>query len=214
MHRPPPADAVRFYDEVADTYADALPTTEAELPVDLAVLEHFLALLPPRAHVLDAGCGAGRLFPLLARHGRAVEGVDISAAMIRRCRRDHSDVPARVADLAALPYRDGCFDGVVSWYSTIHADAATLRDIVAEARRILRTGGHALLAFQTGEGPRVVGEAFQRVGHDVSIVRYHRRPEAIAHVLRAHGLDVVTRLERAPAASEPDGQAILIARAV
>ena len=61
------------YDDVADLYADHFRATEAEQPVDVAMIEHFVSLLTSadgaRPRVLDAGCGAGRMLPLLARFG-------------------------------------------------------------------------------------------------------------------------------------------------
>ena len=54
------------YDEVADTYADRFRSTEPEQPVDLAMIEHFASLLHGEKRVVDAGCGAGRLLPMLS----------------------------------------------------------------------------------------------------------------------------------------------------
>ena len=82
------------YDEVADTYADHFRSTEPELPVELAMVEHFASLLGGGRRVLDAGCGAGRMMPVLAQHGCRVEGVDLSPEMVRRSRRDHAAYPA------------------------------------------------------------------------------------------------------------------------
>jgi SAM-dependent methyltransferase len=92
------------YDAVADTYADHFRSTEPELPIDVAMVEHFTSLLDVTRKVLDVGCGAGRMMPLLADLGCAVEGVDLSPEMIRRCQTDHSDFPSRVGSLTALPF--------------------------------------------------------------------------------------------------------------
>ncbi len=85
------------YDEVADTYADQFRSTEPELPVELAMLEHFVSLLPGERRVLDAGCGAGRMLPVLAGLGCLVEGVDLSPELVRRCRPDHAAFSSQVA---------------------------------------------------------------------------------------------------------------------
>src|SRR5690348_12567432 len=119
--------AVRLaYDEVADTYADHFRATEPEMPVELAMVQHFTTLLSGERRVLDAGCGAGRMMPHLAALGCRVEGVDLSPEMIRRSRRDHSSFPAQVASLTDLPFKDESFEGVFLWYSTIHSPDADL----------------------------------------------------------------------------------------
>ena len=202
------------YDEVADSYADHLRSTEPEQPVELAMIDHFASLLTGERRVLDAGCGAGRLLPLLADLGCRVEGIDLSPGMIRRAQRDHPSFATRVGSLTELPYPDASFDGYVSWYSTIHSVDADLPRIFGEAHRVLRAGGVALLAFQAGAGTRDVADAYRRHGHDVRLERYNRTPAAIAELLAAAGLQEVARLERRPAGPhERDGQAVLIAAA-
>ncbi|MGZ4533155.1 MAG: class I SAM-dependent methyltransferase [Mycobacteriaceae bacterium] len=156
--------AVRLaYDEVADTYADHFRSTEPELHVELAMIAHFASLLP-RGALLDAGCGAGRMMPVLAAHGCRVEEVDLSPAMVRRSRRDHSAYPSQVASLGDLPFPDDSFDGVFSWYSTIHTTEGDLPRILNEVRRVLQPGGLFLVAFQSGQGVRDVSENYRRRG--------------------------------------------------
>ena len=38
----------RAFDEVTDTYADCLRSTEPELPVELALVEHFATCFPAK----------------------------------------------------------------------------------------------------------------------------------------------------------------------
>lgn len=200
------------YDEVADTYADHFRSAEPELPVDLAMVEHFASLLSGERRVLDAGCGAGRMLPVLAALGCRVEGVDLSPEMIRRSRRDHSSFPSRVASIAGLPFPDNSFDGVFSWYSTIHNPDADLPRIIGEARRVLRASGLFLVAFQSGRGVQDVSDSYRRRGHDIVLHRYNRTPEEMANALAGAGMTEVARLVRAAAPHERDGQAVLIAR--
>ncbi|MDO5676728.1 MAG: hypothetical protein Q4G35_04370 [Propionibacteriaceae bacterium] len=49
--------AVTAYNTITDAHADYFQGTEAELPVDRAMIEHFISLLPTAPRVLDAGCG-------------------------------------------------------------------------------------------------------------------------------------------------------------
>ncbi|WP_238154415.1 class I SAM-dependent methyltransferase [Ornithinimicrobium sufpigmenti] len=148
------------YDVVADVYADHFKGTEAEQPLELAMIEHFAALLPRPRLVLDAGCGAGRMMPHLAAYGCEVQGVDLPVGMIRRAQRDHPGFVTTVGSLTKLKYRDSSFDGVFSWYSTIHSPDEDLELMVGEFRRVLRPGGYLLLAFQCGDERREVVKDF------------------------------------------------------
>ena len=110
------------YDTVAQAYAARLPDTWAETAADLAMVHAFAAAVSQDDHprVLDAGCGAGRMSAYLAARGCQVEGVDLLPGMVAMARRDHPELRFEVGSLAALPYGDGQFAGVVLWYSTIH----------------------------------------------------------------------------------------------
>ncbi len=201
------------YDEVANTYADHFRSTEPELPVDLAMVEHFCSLLRGGGYVLDAGCGAGRMMPLLAGLGCQVEGVDLSPEMIRRARQDHPSFRSQVASLRTLPFPEKSFEGVFSWYSTIHSSDADLPHIVAETRRVLQTGGLYLVAFQTGQSVRDISAAFRRSGHDVVLHRYDRPAEDLTRLIASAEMTEVARFERGASPQESTGQAIIIARA-
>ncbi|MDO5682840.1 MAG: methyltransferase domain-containing protein [Propionibacteriaceae bacterium] len=206
-------DVRQVYDRVADAYADRFTGTEAEQPLDLAMIECFASLLPDERRVLDAGCGTGRLLPVLARLGCAVEGVDLSSGMVRRARQDHPSFTIAVGSLTDLPHAAGTFEGCMAWYSTIHSPDHDVPRILAELARVLRDGGVLLIAFQSGDGLRDVSEAYRAAGHDVTLTRHLRSLDQMAGMLSAAGFTEVARMERQPmAAHERDSQAFLIAR--
>jgi ubiquinone/menaquinone biosynthesis C-methylase UbiE len=201
------------YDTVADDYADRFPSTEPEQQIELAMVEHFVSLLSDtNGEVLDAGCGAGRMLPVLATAGCHPVGVDLSENMIRRAQQDHPDFETRVASITALPFPDDSFDGVFYWYSTIHIPDKALGTVFAEGRRALRPEGHILVAFQAGTGIREVAQGFRRLGHDVELQRHERTANHVARELRSAGFAEVARLVRSPAAKESTDQAVIIAR--
>ncbi|MCT1986054.1 methyltransferase domain-containing protein [Dermacoccus abyssi] len=204
------------YDDVADLYAEHFRATEAEQPVDVAMIEHFVSLLTSadgaRPRVLDACCGAGRMLPLLARFGADVEGVDLSPAMIRRAHRDHAQFTTRVGTLTALPHDTASFDGAFSWYSTIHNPDNDLPTMLAELARVTRAGGCVLVAFQAGEGERDASGAYRERGHDIVLTRYLRTPDDMSAALEEVGLEVIARLERPAVGGEREPQAVVIAR--
>lgn len=200
------------YDAVADVYADRFTATEPEQPVELAMINYFADLLHEPRRVLDAGSGAGRMLPYLAARGCAPEGLDLSPEMVRRARADHPNYPSAVGSLTDLDHPDATFDGVFSWYSTIHNPDEDLDRMFAEMVRVLRPGGYLLVAFQVGDGMRPVGQGFAALGYDIVMNRYHRAVTDIVARLAAHGLEVAAQLERGPVDSEPDPQAVVIAR--
>lgn len=208
-------DEVRVaYDAIAEDYAATFPSTEPELPVDLAMLDHFVGRVVAGggAHVLDAGCGTGRIARYLVDRGLSVVGVDLSPGMLAMARRDHPDLELHEGSLTALPLADASVDGVVFWYSLIHLSDEELPVALAEAVRVLRPGGHVLLAFQKGEGTYDVGAGLRERGHDVSLVRWHRGPKQVLDALADAGFVKEARLVREPVGRERHGQAFLLAR--
>ena len=202
------------YDTVAEDYAARLPDTRAEAALDLAMVDALATAVaaPGGARVLDAGCGAGRMSRYLADRGCVVEGVDLSPGMVAMARRDHPDLSFVVGSLSALPYADGRFDGVMLWYSIIHTPPEGQARIAEEAARVVRPGGHVLVGFQAGEGPREVSASYRRFGHEVVLQRHLYVADDVAAGLAAAGLREVARLVRRPQGIETEDQAFVLAR--
>lgn len=203
------------YDTVAADYAAHFPGTGPEAPVDLAMVEHFVALLadtcgttPPR--VLDAGCGTGRMGRFLADRGCQVAGVDLSPGMLAMARRDHPDLAVQVGSLTDLPAATDSFDGALYWYSVIHSPPPALPVVLAEAARVVKSSGLVLLAFQAGTGSRDVAQGMRDLGHDVHLTRHHRTADQLGELLSGAGITEVARLVRAPRGGERDPQAFVL----
>lgn len=96
--------------------------------------------------VVDVGCGAGRAVGELAALGKKAIGVDLDAAMISVARTRWPDGEFHVGDVAALPLADGSVTGYRAdkVFHVVAEPAAAL----AEARRVLRPGGRAVLTGQ------------------------------------------------------------------
>ncbi len=110
-----------------------------------------LALLAarPGERVLDVGSGPGFLVASLADAvgpGGAVHGLDQSVPM-NTVARDlvgaRPGVSIDEGDALTLPYPDGAFDAAVS--TQVYEYVADIAGALGELRRVLRTGGRALL---------------------------------------------------------------------
>ncbi len=92
-------------------------------------------------NILDVGCGTGANLEMLSQFGEA-EGVDVSGEALSFCReRGLMNVKQGAAE--ALPYQADSFDLVTGLDVVEHLDD----DLVGlkEVRRVLRSGGHAIV---------------------------------------------------------------------
>jgi hypothetical protein len=85
--------------------------------------------------------------------------------------------------------------------------------VFAEFRRVLRPGGHLMLAFQAGDEINHCDEGF---GHKLSLDFRRQQPDRIAALLAGAGFEMVVRLIREPrdyaGGVETTSQAYLVAR--
>ncbi|WP_440997119.1 class I SAM-dependent methyltransferase [Arhodomonas sp. SL1] len=91
---------------------------------------------------LDAGCGAGTYVNVLHERGAAyVVGLDYSRPSLKRAREfvAHPQSGWLAGDVRALPFPDGCFDGVLCFgvTQTLRASDGLLEELV----RVVRPGG-------------------------------------------------------------------------
>jgi arsenite methyltransferase len=105
-----------------------------------------LLALRPGERVLDIGSGPGFLAAEMAAEvgpeGKVV-GVDPSDSMLEMGRRRDAPVEFVAGDAVALPFDDESFDAVVS--TQVYEYVADMPAALAEARRVLRTGGRLLI---------------------------------------------------------------------
>ncbi|OBH76544.1 SAM-dependent methyltransferase [Mycobacterium scrofulaceum] len=123
---------------------------------DLAGEARFVDAMAPRgAHILDAGCGPGRLGGYLAAAGHRVVGVDVDPALIEAAEQDHPGPRWLVGDLAELdlPARGLTepFDVIVSAGNVMTFLApSTRRRVLGRLRAHLKEDGRAAIGFGAG----------------------------------------------------------------
>lgn len=145
------------------------------------VLDVFSDLLPPRGHVLDAGCGTGGMLALLREKKPCLdtEGVDASGVAVQHCR-ERGLKQVRLGTVHQLPYDTDAFDAVISLDVLYHTDVNE-HQALAEMSRVLRPGG-VLVA-------NVPAFECLRGSHDVAVCGARRyKEEEVSHLLAEHGL--------------------------
>jgi ubiquinone/menaquinone biosynthesis C-methylase UbiE len=131
--------------------------------------------------------------------------------MVTQARRLNPGLRFSVGSTTSLEVADGSVGGICAWYSIIHVPDEHLTTVFREFNRVLAPGGLVLLAFQVGDQPRILTNAF---GRDVRLTFIRRRPGWVAKQLSSAGFGVYAELVRQP---DDDGfestpHAYLIAR--
>jgi SAM-dependent methyltransferase len=151
-------ETLQFYRSHAQAYAER------------AIAEHtrltrFLALLPPRAKVLELGCGAGAASAEMIAKGFDVEPTDGSPEMAAEASR-HLGRPVRTLLFHDIDKAD-TYDGVWANACLLHVPRPELAQVLGLIWRALKPGGYFYASFKTGEAE----------GRD-TLNRYYNYPSA------------------------------------
>jgi SAM-dependent methyltransferase len=130
--------APAVYDAIADWYEREFLARSRGLPEHPLGIDHALRALLGRGvgSCLDIGCGTGEWAALIRSLGRAPLGVDVSAGMLRYAK---DRLPVIRADAEQLPFASSALPAVITVMA--HTDMPRYPEVLAEAARVLRTGG-------------------------------------------------------------------------
>ncbi len=179
---------------------------EPERSAREAAFARRVLALPAGARVLDLCCGSGRHLRELG-----AVGVDLQLASLR-------GLPAACAEMRALPFRSGAFDGVVGLFSSfgyLETDEEDLR-VLREVTRVLRRRGALLLDLLNREHALAgFAPSVQRVEEDGTLIAEQRcfdemssrlttafvvispsgeRTDSVGHTLRLYTLTELSRM--------------------
>ncbi len=188
------------YDTIADAYAEWTADELAVKPVERSVLACFAELAAGQGPMADVGCGTGRVTAHLAGLGADVFGVDLSPGMLAAARKRHPGLRFDEGSMTALELADASLGSLLAWYSVIHVPDAQLPQALAEFHRVLKPGGHLLVASQIGDEPSRLTEG---LGHTFDLTFHRRRPEVLAEALLRAGFEERMRLVKQPEREGP-----------
>jgi ubiquinone/menaquinone biosynthesis C-methylase UbiE len=117
--------------------------TQKRIVVELLHREH--------GRLLEVGCGPGIMLPDLLAMGYEVDGIDVSAEMIRRAEQRMSSHPLGqrcklgTGDVENLAYPDATFDAVLAMGVLEYLPSYDVA--LREMARVLKPGGHVVLTI-------------------------------------------------------------------
>jgi SAM-dependent methyltransferase len=170
------ATYARIAQQFAGVHAKGSPQIEADLD--------FLAAGLPRGLVADVGCGPGRDTAKLRTRGLRVVGLDLSDAMLRA-----GGLPGvALADMRALPLRDGSLDGIWCQAALLHIPHGYAQRVLSEFARTVCPGG--LLHISVGEGDGEGYEVAENYGSAERRWFAYYREDGLTERLGAAGFEV------------------------
>ena len=192
------AAVVADYDAGAANYdADPYPNeTQQEW------VERLLATCPAGGTVLDAPCGTGQYFSMVADSGLHVVGIDQSAGMLEQARDRGIAITLEHVGLQELAFVEK-FDAVMTVDAMENVAPEDWPRVLTNLHRAVRPGGHlymtveeeneadvdaAYAALCAAGAPAVHGEV---VEGDVAGYHYYPGRERVLGWIAAEGLDIV-----------------------
>ena len=164
----------------------------------LRAVADLVQATPPGGEILDAACGTGRYWEVLAASGRAVFGIDQSAGMLDVAHTKHPDVPYRelaLQDLVTATDLYARFHGLMCIDAMEWIGREDWPVVLDGFHRVLRPGGRAYLAIEIPEdkdieliaGPIPEEQARGEIVGDGGFYAYFPHAEEIAGWLAKAG---------------------------
>jgi SAM-dependent methyltransferase len=137
----------RGYDDAAERHAAwALRTRTAER---MAYTRLVIDALPPRARVLELGCGAGGPSTRMIAERHRLVGIDLSWRSLQLARRNVPGAALVQADMAGFAVKPASVDAVVAFYSIIHLPRDQHAGLFRRIAGWLKPGGIFAASFGT-----------------------------------------------------------------
>lgn len=156
-------------------------------------LDRFRALVPPRGHVLDLGCGGAEpMAANLIKRGFHLTGVDTSKTLVSLARERFPGMAWYEADMRKF-YVPTKFDGIIAWHSFFHLNADDQRAMFPRFGAMAGPG--AALMFTSGH---YEGVAMGSFGGEPLFHASLSREEYQA-LLTKNGFAVVAQISQDPA---------------
>ena len=115
-------------------------------------IDQFKKLLPPKAKVIDIGCGSGRDAKVFTSMGLDVLGIDYSSNLLEIAKVTAPSADFQLKDIETMTLPAASFDGAWSACSLGHIPKNKILDVLKQIHSLLKDNGHFYLALKKGSG--------------------------------------------------------------
>jgi 2-polyprenyl-3-methyl-5-hydroxy-6-metoxy-1,4-benzoquinol methylase len=142
---------IDYYNKNIQSYIERTFQVEMEDAQD-----RFLKHLPPKARILDAGCGPGRDALAFTKKGYSVLGFDAALEMVKYVK-EQLHIPAMQGFFQEMEFSEE-FEGIWASASLIHVSPSALSDVLHRFWKALTPNGILAFSFKEGVGIKKEGD--------------------------------------------------------
>ncbi len=137
------------YDTIGDTHVSYYPKVQQK---KLVGLKKLIGLIPKRAYILDAGCGAGiPVAKFLTDKGYKIYGVNLSSTMIKQAKKHVPKAKFKRMSLYEINFPSSHFDAIVCSFVILHLEKKKVQKIFKTFNKILKNKGYFLFSVVKGK---------------------------------------------------------------
>lgn len=118
-------------------------------------IEKFFGLLPPKAKIIDLGCGSGRDAKIFTTMGTNVLGIDYCSNLIEIAKAHAPLANFELMDIEMMNLPASSFDGAWSACSLGHISKKLLPHVLEKIHSLLKENGFFYLALKKGSGEKL-----------------------------------------------------------
>lgn len=138
-------------------------------------IERFSKLLPPKANIIDIGCGSGRDAKIFSDNGFHVLGIDYSSNLIDIAQRHAPLAEFHIMDIEEMAFNPSSFDGAWAAHSLCHIPKNNILHVLETIHTLLKEGGYFSMTVK--EGSNEVLEKDARYGDYEKFWSYYELEE-------------------------------------
>src|SRR5689334_15154974 len=105
-------------------------------------IERFIKLLPPKAKIIDIGCGSGRDAKLFTDKGVTVLGIDFSPNLIAIAKNKAPLAEFQLMDIEAMNFPADSFDAAWAGCSLGHIPKKRVSEVIQKIHSFLKDRGY------------------------------------------------------------------------